>query len=319
MNITLLDSSTLAPTDLDISALESLGTLISHPTTSPAETIERCQNTDIIITNKVLLPAALFAACPNLKLVLVAATGVNCVDLDAAKFHCVPVCNVAGYSSASVAQHTIALLLNLATNVHRYAAEAPLWPRSPIFTRLDHPAFELAGKSLGIAGLGDIGSAVARIARALGMTVHALGREGSTNSSDIPRLDRHTFFSTSDVLSLHCPLTPETHHIINADTLRLMKPTALLLNTSRGPLIDEPALATALRQYTIAGAGLDVLSAEPPSPQNPLLAPDLLASGRLLITPHTAWISRESRQRLVHGLTTNLQSFLNGTPTNRVA
>jgi len=319
VQITFLDSSTLSPSDLDLSALEALGSLSSHPTTSPAQTIERCQNTHIIITNKVLLTPELFAACPDLKLVLVAATGVNCVDLDAAKFHHIPVCNVAGYSSASVAQHTIALLLNLATNVHRYAAEASLWHQSPIFTRLDHPAFELAGKSIGIAGLGDIGGAVARIARSLGMTVHALGREGSTNSSEIPRLDHHTFFSTSDVLSLHCPLTPQTEHLINAETLSLMKPTTLLLNTSRGPLIDEPALATALRQHTIAGAGLDVLSTEPPSPQNPLLAPDLLASGRLLITPHTAWISRESRQRLVHGLTSNLQAFLNGTPTNRVA
>jgi glycerate dehydrogenase len=321
MNLTFLDASTLAASDLDLSALEHLGTLTSFPTTTSAETIERCQTAEVVITNKVLLTAETFQACPNIKLVLVAATGVNCVDLDAAKAHGIPVCNVAGYSSSSVAQHTFALLLNLATNVHRYAAEAPLWPQSPIFTRLDHPAFELAGKSLGIAGLGDIGASVANIARSLGMTVHALGRKGSSNSilPDIPRLGRDSFFSTSDVISLHCPLTPETEHLINTATLDLMKPSALLINTSRGPLVDEPALAKALRENTIAGAGLDVLSAEPPSPENPLLADDLLDSGRLLITPHTAWISREARQRLVDGLVANLQAFLNGTPVNRVA
>ncbi|MDE0825354.1 MAG: D-2-hydroxyacid dehydrogenase [Akkermansiaceae bacterium] len=321
MNLTFLDASTLAPADLDFGPLEQLGTLTTFPTTSPAETTARCQNADVIITNKVLITADTFQSCPNLKLILIAATGTNCVDLDAAKSHRIPVCNVAGYSSNSVAQHTFALLLNLATNVHRYSAEAKLWPDSPIFTRLDHPATELAGKTLGIAGLGDIGSAVANIAQSFGMHVQALAREGSSNSTqpDTPRVDRNTFFSTSDVISLHCPLTPETKNLINADTLVLMKQSAVLINTSRGPLVNEAALAYAIRTNSIAGAGLDVLAQEPPSPDNPLLAPTLLSTGRLLITPHTAWISHQARQSLLAGITANLQSFLNNTPTNRVA
>lgn len=321
MRSIFLDSSTLAPEDLDFGPLEQLGTLTLFPTTAPEETIPRCKDAEVIITNKVLITPDTFHACPNLKLVLIAATGTNCVDLDAAKAHNVPVCNVAGYSSHSVAQHTFALLLNLATNAHRYSAEADLWPESPIFTRLDHPVTELAGKTLGIVGLGDIGSAVANIAQSFGMNIQALAREGSSNSTmpEVPRVDRKTFFSTSDAISLHTPLTRDTEHLINADTLVLMKKTAFLINTSRGPLIDEAALAYAIRTESIAGAGLDVLSQEPPSPDNPLLSPELLSTGRLLITPHTAWISQESRQRLLNGITANLQSFQTGTPTNRVA
>lgn len=321
MLLTFLDTSTLSPADLNLEPLEQLAELTTFPTTSSAETIARCQAADIIITNKVLITADVFKACPNLKLVLVSATGVNCVDLEAAKTHRVPVCNVAGYSSDSVAQHSFALLLNLATNIHRYSAEAQLWPDSPIFTRLDHPVVELAGKALGIVGLGDIGSSVARIAESFGMSVQALAREGSSNANlpHIPRLDSEAFFSSADVVSLHCPLTPETEQLINATTLAQMKPGAFLLNTSRGPLIDEAALAAALRAGGIAGAGLDVLSVEPPAPDHPLLAEDLLATGRLLVTPHTAWISREARQRLLDGLAANLQAFLDGTPINRVA
>ena len=321
MNIAFLDISTLAPDDLDLGPLENLGTLTTFATTSPEETVSRCQDAEVIITNKVLITAEVFSSCPKLKLILVSATGVNCVDLDAAKAKGVPVCNVAGYSSQCVAQHAFSLLLNLATNVHRYSAEASLWPQSPIFTRLDHPVIELSGRTLAIVGLGDIGAAVATIAQSFGMKLQALAREGSRNATlpDIPRVDRDTFFATSDVVSLHSPLTPETEHLINAETLGLMKPDAFLINTSRGPLVDETALAEALRSSTISGAGLDVLSVEPPPADHPLLDPDLLSTGRLLITPHTAWTSREARQRLLAGVTANLQAFLDGSPTNQVA
>lgn len=321
MNIAFLDASTLAPDDLDLGPLGQLGTLTCFETTSPDETLGRCQQAEVVITNKVLITAETFSECPNLKLVLVSATGVNCVDLEAAKAHGVPVCNVAGYSSDCVAQHAFALLLNLVSNVHRYTAEASQWPNSPIFTRLDHPVIELSGRTLGIVGLGDIGSAVATIALAFGMKVQVLAREGSSNSRlpDLPRVDRETFFASSDVISLHCPQTADNTHLIAADTLGLMKPDAFLINTSRGPLVDEDALAQALRNSSIAGAGLDVLSVEPPPADHPLLADDLLDSGRLLITPHTAWTSREARQRLLAGVTSNLQAFLNGSPTNRVA
>jgi glycerate dehydrogenase len=319
-NLVFLDTSTLAPADLDLGELRHLGALTEYDATAPADTISRCRHADVAITNKVVLDEAVFSACPDLKLVLVAATGVNCIDLEAARRHGVTVCNVAGYSTNSVVQHTFALLLNLATNVHRYTAEAAQWPDSPIFTRLDHPAFELAGKTLGIAGLGTIGQAVARTAQSLGMSVQALARSEDHASIDgIPRVSRALFFATSDVVSLHCPLTPESEHMISSETLNLMKPGSLLINTGRGPLVDEAALATALRQGAIAGAGLDVLAQEPPAADNPLLADDLLASGRLLITPHTAWIAREARQRLVDGLVANLRAFDAGSPTNRVA
>ena len=319
-NIVFLDASTLAPSDLDLSALRELGELTEYDATSPSDTISRCKGAEVAITNKVVLDGDIFTACPDLKLVLVAATGVNCIDLEAARAHGVTVCNVAGYSTDSVVQHTFALLLNLATNVHRYAAEAGEWPTSPIFTRLDHPAFEVAGKTLGIAGLGTIGQAVARTAQSLGMKVQALARtEGQAATAGVSRVARDVFFATSDVVSLHCPLTPESEHMINSETLSLMKPTALLLNTGRGPLVDEGALASALRDGTIAGAGLDVLAKEPPTGDNPLLAEDLLATGRLLITPHTAWISREARQRLVDGLVTNLRAYQDGNPVNQVA
>ena len=321
MKITFLDASTVSPSDLDLGALERLGTLTCFDHTSPDGTVAHCGDADVVITNKVLITAEVFEKCRDLKLVLVSATGVNCVDLEAAKAHGVPVCNVAGYSSSAVAQHVFALLLNLVTNVHRFAAEADQWPASPIFTRLDHPVIELSGRTLGIVGLGDIGSSVATVAQAFGMKVQVLAREGSTNAHlpELPRVDRATFFSSSDVISLHCPLTAETEKLIDAEVLESMQPDAFLINTGRGPLIDEAALAKALRNGGIAAAGLDVLSVEPPPSDHPLLAPDLLASGRLLVTPHTAWTSREARQRLLDGVAANLTAFLAGSPTNRVA
>ena len=316
MQITFLDAATLHRGDLDFSPFEAHGSLIFHDTTSPTQILEHAAGSQVLVTNKVPLTEDVLAQLPDLKLILIAATGFNHVELEAATKHNIPVCNVADYSTSAVAQHTFALLLNLTTAVHRYSAEIQSWPQSLIFTHLDHSVSELAGKILGIVGLGETGSAVARIAEAFGMKVQALAREGAS-ASNRNRVPREEFFSSSDIISLHCPLNAETEHLINTDTLTLMKPSTLLINTGRGALIHEPALAEALRSDRIAGAGLDVLSVEPPSSDNPLLALDLQPKN-LIITPHTAWSAIEARQRLLDGLLSNLQYWLNGSPQNQV-
>ena len=320
MKITCLDASTLTRGDIDFAPLEELGDFSHFDRTDPTQIIERSQDAEVILTNKVVLDAGIIQSLPNLKLILVCATGVDVVDLDTATARGIPVCNVAGYSTPSVAQHTAALLLSLVTKVHRFANEHEEWPRSPIFTRLTHPISELAGRSCGIIGLGEIGSAFAGIAEALEMKVQVLAREGSSNSRrpDLPRIQSEEFFATSDVVSLHCPLTSDNEHLINQTTLSAMKPGSLLLNVSRGPLVNEVDLAEALRCGHLSGAGLDVLSEEPPRPDHPLLAPDL-ANKNLIMTPHTAWLSLESRRRLLAGVVDNLKNWIAGTPSNRVA
>ncbi len=318
-NIVFLDAGTTDVGDLDFSELESLGQLTRHDLTPSNEIIASISQAQIILTNKTVITKEIIEASPELKLIQVVATGYNNVDIEAAKQNGIAVCNVSGYSTPAVAQHTITLLLNLATHIHSYAAEAREWPKSPYFTRLNHPISELAGKTLGIAGMGTIGSLVSTIAESLGMNVVSLKREGqnsaATDSSSRPRIDRDQFFTTCDAISLHCPLTPETHHLINEATLSQMKPSAFLINTGRGDLIDEPALADALRNKQIAGAALDVLSTEPPPADHILLFPDI---PNLIITPHTAWASLESRQRLLNGVTKNIQAFLTGKSLNRI-
>ncbi|BDS05138.1 glycerate dehydrogenase [Oceaniferula spumae] len=304
--IVFLDTATTDRDDLDLSSLESLGQLTYHPLTSPQQTAERLEKATIAITNKVVIGGDVLEKCPNLKLICVAATGVNCIDLDAAERHGVPVLNVSGYSTDSVAQHVFAMMLSLATSLHRYAPESEKWAESPMFTRLDYPIFALAGKTLGIVGLGNIGQKVAEIAQAIGMKVVAYARENAESSGGIERLEKEQFFAQSDVITLHCPLTPETENIINKETLQLCKPGAILINTGRGPLIDEHSVAEALRTGQLGGAGLDVLTAEPPSKDHPLLAKDI---PNLLITPHTAWASKESRQRLIEGVAENIRNF----------
>lgn len=316
MKLVFLDAATITRQDLDLSPLGAFGQLVLHDLTPPERVAERLEGAAVAITNKVLITDASLAANPSVKLVVSAATGVNQIDLEACKARGVTVCNVAGYSTDSVAQHTFALLLNLVTAVDRYAANCRKdWPASPFFSRLDHPVTDLAGKTLGIVGLGTIGRAVAKIASAFGMRVVAFSRDAASSGSDIPRLAGADFFRSCDVITLHCPLTPETRHLINRETLGQMKPTALLLNTGRGPLIDEDALADALRSGSIGGAGLDVLSVEPPPADHVLLADDLQ---NLLITPHTAWSSREARQRLLEGIIADIRGHLDGVPVNRV-
>jgi len=315
MQITFLDASTLGNTDL--SPLKSLGTLTTHPTSTPAEALQRVANTEIIITNKVVITEEIINAAPNLKLILTAATGTNHVNLTAASQKNIPVCNVAGYSTPTVAQHVFTLILILATATHLYNNEQTLWPKSEIFTRLDHHTFDLEGKTLGIIGLGAIGKKVAQIARAFDMNVIALQSQNPSNKSntDTPRLPLKELLNTADIITLHCPLTENTKHLINSETLAQMKPSALLINTGRGPLINEPDLLAALQNKTIAGAGLDVLSQEPPEMTNCLITNNL---PNLIITPHTAWASTEARNRLLQGLCQNIKDHLTGTHPNKV-
>lgn len=317
-SIVFLDRATTDRGDLDFSALESLGTLVSHPTSTREETRGRVANADILLTNKAIVGAEEMDAAPNLKLIQVVATGYNNIDLEAARSRGLAVCNVSGYSTEAVAQHVFASLLNLVSNVHRYAAESEKWADSPIFTRLDYPVGELSGKTLGIVGLGTIGSAVARIARAFGMKVVAYGRSGSSNEGEIPRLAPGEFFEACDVITLHCPLTPETKHFVRAETLRQMRPNAILINTGRGDLVHEADLVAALRDGTIRAAAVDVLTPEPPSADHPFLTAVAGGLDNLFITPHTAWSAVEARQRLLDGIVANIRAFRAGERLNRV-
>ncbi len=316
--IVFLDRDTTDRGDIDFSGIESLGKLISYPVSTRAETAQRIADADIVLTNKAVIGPDEMDAAKNLKLIQVVATGVNNIDLNAARERNLAVCNVSGYSTEAVAQHVFASLLNLMTNVHRFAAEPEKWALSPIFTRLDFPVTELAGKTLGIVGLGSIGRAVARIGDAFGMEVIAYGREGSSNEGSIPRLGHEAFFAAADAITLHCPLTPETHHFINANTLKLMKPGAVLINTGRGDLVNEAALVHALQSDAIRGAAVDVLTPEPPTADHPFLVACAAGLDNLFITPHTAWSAREARQRLLDGILANVEAFRRGERVNRV-
>jgi glycerate dehydrogenase len=317
MQIVFLDASTLHSGELDLSVLQRQGSLTTYPVSAESEIPERIANADIVITNKALMTAKNIASAPDLKLIVSCATGVNQIDLDAADAANVVVSNVADYSTPSVAQHVFTFILNFATQIPQFNQQSRGWPEFPIFTSLAHPCFDLAGKTLGIIGLGEIGGATARLALAFGMNVLVLAREESKakRMPELSRVPAENFYSSSDFISLHCPLTPATQGCINQQTLSQMKPTAYLINTGRGPLVNEADLAEALDAGTIAGAGLDVLSSEPPSPSNPLILSD---HPQLMITPHTAWSTLEARQRLLAGVAENIDSFIAGAPTNRV-
>ena len=316
-HIVFLDSSTMDAGDIDFSILQQFGSLTLHATTASHQVTERISGANVVITNKVVLNAEMLNHTEVLDLIIVCATGVNNIDLNAAKAQNVAVTNVAGYSTASVAQHALSLLLNLAGNTHRYSTEVGLWAESPIFTRLAHPMTEMSGKIIGLAGAGNIGCLLGETLEALGMNVQVLARKGSLTDRhpEWPRIAHDPFFSSSDAISLHCPLTESTRHMINSTSLGLMKGTAFLVNTGRGELIEESALIDALHSKSIAGAALDVISQEPPQVGHALLAEDI---PNLLITPHSAWTSHEARTRLLKGIVNNLRTFLDGNPENRV-
>ncbi|MDO9322089.1 MAG: 2-hydroxyacid dehydrogenase [Pseudomonas sp.] len=311
-----LDQASLDLGDLDLSPLKAaFGELQLYEHSRPEQLIERLRGASVAIINKVVLDAATLAACPQLKLILVAATGTNNVDLAAARALGICVSNCQAYGTQAVAQHTMMLLLALAGSLPDYqrAVTAGRWQQAAQFCLLDFPIIELEGKTLGLLGHGELGSAVSRLAQAFGMRVLLGQLPGRPARED--RLPLAELLPQVDALSLHCPLTVQTRHLIGAAQLAAMKPTALLLNTARGGLVDEPALAAALRAGRLGGAAFDVLSVEPPSAGNPLLAADI---PRLIITPHCAWGSHEARQRIVLQLVENALAYFAGAPRRQV-
>lgn len=315
MNICVLDGFTLNPGDLSWDGLRQLGLAAIHERTPLAEIIARAANAEIVLTNKVLLSRETIAALPKLKYIGVLATGTNVVDLVAARERNIPVTNIPAYGTRSVAQATIALLLELTNRIgpHAQRVREGAWSRATDWCFWDSPLTELDGLTMGIVGFGRIGAAVANIAHALGMNIIAFSPSQKTAPPFVKFVGLEALFRTSDVLSLHCPLTPLTQKLINTERLAWMKRTAFLLNTSRGPLIDEAALAEALNYGCLAGAGLDVLSTEPPPPNNPLLQ-----AKNCIITPHNAWGTHAARSRLMNIAMENIRAFLNGKPQNVV-
>ncbi len=319
MNIVVLDGHTLNPGDLRWSELESLGSCAVYDRTDAGEILARCRNAEIVLTNKVPLTADIIAQLPDLKYIGVTATGYNIVDIAAARQRGIVVTNIPSYSTPSVAQLVFALILELThrTGHHADAVRSGRWSAQSDFSFRDFPLMELAGKNFGIIGFGNIGRATAAIAAAFEMKVLVATRSPENGRNEFPSyrfLEIEPLLRQSDIVSLHCALTPETDHLMNAERLGWMKPSALLINTGRGGLIDEPALLQALRNRTIAGAGLDVLSSEPPPPEHPLLTAE-----HCVITPHIGWATIEARTRLMEAVVRNVRSFLNGSPINVVS
>lgn len=315
MNICVLDGFTLNPGDLSWDELRKLGPCEIHDRTPPAEIVSRAAKAEIVLTNKTPLPRETIAALPKLKYIGVLATGTNVVDLVAARERNIPVTNIPAYGSRSVAQATIALLLELTNRVGHHAQRVcgGNWTRAADWCFWDAPLVELDRLTMGVVGFGRIGSAVADVAHALGMNIIAYSPSQKTAPAFVKFVELETVFRSGDVVSLHCPLTSQTQKLVNAERLASMKPTAFLLNTSRGPLVDEAALAEALNSGRIAGAGLDVLSVEPPPADHPLLQ-----AKNCIITPHNAWGTHAARTRLIKIAVENLRSFLNGKPQNVV-
>jgi glycerate dehydrogenase len=317
MNIVILDGYTLNPGDLDWAPVEALGNVTKYDRSAPEEIVDRAKDAEVVLVNKVVLTEAILSQLPKLKYIGVEATGYNNINIEAAKRRNIVVSNVKAYGPASVAQHTFALLLALVNRIesHSQSVAKGDWVASPDFAYWKTPLTELAGKTMGLVGLGDIGSHVAKIAVALGMKVIAYRKNPSqTVNPDITMATLETLFRDSDVISLHCPLTDETKELINANTIALMKPSAIVINTGRGPLVNEADLAAALKDKRIGGAGLDVLSSEPPKADNPLLS-----APNCVITPHVAWATLEARARLLQMVADNLKAFQEGNPTSVVS
>lgn len=314
IKIIVTDGYTLNPGDMSWGSIEKFGQLTVYDRMNPGELVDKCREADIVLTNKVPFSEATIAQLPNLKMIGVTATGYNIIDVQAAAKRKIVVSNVPAYGTASVAQHTIALLLELTNQVGKHAASVAAgdWVQSADFGYQLTPITELAGKTMGIVGWGNIGQQTARIAQALGMELlyHNPSKKENAFAEWVPLTE---LFAKSDVISLHCPLKPENTGFVNNDLIKEMKPSALILNTSRGPLINEQHLADALNNGRIAGAGLDVLSVEPPSAQNPLLS-----AKNCIITPHNAWISKEARQRVMDTTVENVTAFLNNKPIHVV-
>ena len=318
--VVFLDAATYG--DMSLQRFTDRWDCTIHQVTSPDETMQRLAAHSVAVTNKVAIdyPVLSSPEAKDLKLIAVAATGTDIIDRGEATKRGVKVCNVPGYATQSVAQFTMALILELATRAGKYvgAVKSGEWQKSLVFSLLTYPTIELRGKNLGIVGYGNIGRAVAQMARGFGMDVLVAARPGSKGLIPTDRVSLEQLFRDADVVSLHCPLAAETRNLINAQTLSLMKPTAFLVNTARGALVDESALIDALRNSRIAAAALDVITKEPPPADHPIIraAHEL---DNLMVTPHTAWSARETRERLLEEVEENISSFLSGKPRNIVA
>lgn len=317
MKIVILDGFTTNGGDLSWNGISELGDLTVYDRTAPGEVIDRCLGAEAVLTNKVIITDEVMQALPQLKYIGVMATGYNVVDIDAARRRGIVVTNVPAYSTPSVAQMVFAHLLNITNQValHDRQVHEGRWAGNQDFCFYSAPLIELASKQMGIVGLGQTGSAVAKIALALGMRVMAYTSKSQESLPEgIIKGSLDEMFATSDVVSLHCPLTPDTKHIVNAARLATMKPSAIVINTGRGPLVNEQDLADALNNGTIAAAAVDVLSTEPPTADNPLLA-----ARNCHITPHIAWASQAARARLIDTLASNLKGYISGNVVNNVA
>lgn len=316
MKLINLDASALNPGDLSWDVLNQFGRVtLYQKTESEEEAISRIGDHEIVLTNKVPITESLLAACPNIKLICVQATGYNIVDTAACAKRGIPVCNVPDYGTAAVAQFTLALMLELCHRIghHDSVVHEGKWCRSKTFCFWDTPQMELGGKTLGIIGFGRIGQAVAKLAQAFGMRVIACSRSRKENDLGVAYVDLDTLLAEADFLSLHCPLFAENTGMVNAEFIRKMKDGAFLINTARGGLLDEQAVADALASGKLAGAAVDVVTEEPMKTYNPLLK-----CPNCIITPHIAWAPRESRQRLLDCCVENIRAFLQGNPQNVV-
>ena len=317
--IVFLDAATYG--DISLERFTETWDCTIHQVTSRGETISRLAGHSVAVTNKVVIDKSVLdsAEAKDLRLIAVAATGTDIIDREEASKRGAKVCNVPGYATQSVAQFTMALILELATQAGKYAnsVRGGDWQRNSIFSLLNYPTIELQGKKLGIVGYGNIGQTVAQMARGFGLEVLIAARPGERAPGG-GRIPLEQLLSQADIVSLHCPLTPETRNLINEQSLALMKPTAFLINTARGALVDEAALIEALRQKRIAAAALDVISKEPPPADYPVIqaAKEL---DNLIVTPHTAWSAREARERLLHEVKENIAAFLENKPRNLVA
>lgn len=316
MKIVILDGFTVNPGDLSWSALESLAEVEVYDRTSEDQIVPRCKGAEIVLTNKVVLDSSVLNQLPRLMYIGVLATGYNVVDLEVASRQSIVVTNIPSYSTDSVAQMVFSHLLNIVNRTDHYAQENRngRWSKNQDFCYLDHTLSELAGKRMGIVGLGNIGMAVAKIALAFNMEVIAYT---SKSEEELPEgvrsVTMEELFTSSDVISLHCPLTESTRHLVNASRLRTMKPSAILINTGRGPLVCDQDVADALNSHTIAAYAADVLTEEPPKADNPLLS-----AKNCYLTPHIAWATYEARQRLINICVENVKAFIEGKPQNQV-
>ena len=319
MKAAFLDFATVGSDEIDVAPLEGVtDELTVFDNTAPNDITDRIAGCEFVYINKVRMTRDIFAAAPDLRFVGLIATGVDNVDLDAAKEHGVAVCNIRAYCTRSVVEHVFAVLLNLTHSIGRYntSVRAGDWQKATDFCMLGHPIRELSAMTMGIIGYGELGKAVANVAQAFGMTVMIGRRPGSAPSDGDGRVDLDLLLKSCDVVSLHCPLTDETRGLIGKDELEQMKSSAILINTARGRLVDSTALSDALANGAIAAAGIDVLSQEPPIDGDPLLD---YKGENLIVTPHTAWATVEARQNAINEVAANARAFLNGEKRNRVA